>query len=157
MGVLYPLQRSVPPHRRTARWVGKPRILLAERLYAKLAEMGYDSEIDCAKISPQQGAWRTNHRLDVMRLEGSLRMRRDGHWFDFNLESWSTITEMLRHGFTVEVDGFTVSIEASQMTPIGFEHCLGCGLLTHTAEAACLHCGHTKAWAQPDIIGGVSG
>src|SRR6266403_5893198 len=132
MAVLYPLQRSFPPRRRTAAWVGKPRILLAERLHEKLAAMGYESEIECAKIYPQQGAWRTDHRLDVMRLEGSLRIKRDGHWHDVQLESWSTITDMLRHGFDVEVKGFTVSIEAESKMPDGYERC-ECGLLTNIA------------------------
>jgi hypothetical protein len=86
MTVLYPLQRSIPPRRRGAGWVGRPRIKLAEQLDKKLAEMGYECEIECGKIRPQQGAWRTDHRLDVMRLEGSIRVKIDGHWFNRMVE-----------------------------------------------------------------------
>jgi hypothetical protein len=147
MSVLYPLQRATPPRRRTAHWVGRPRIRLAERLDQKLAAMGYECEIDCSKIYPQQGAWRTDRRLDVMRLEGSIRVKIDGHWFDHSLESWSTITDMLRSDFDVELDGFIVSLSALDKMPEGYESCCGCGLNTHIEEAACVHCGKTKAWA----------
>lgn len=158
MTVFYPLQRSITPRHRTARWVGKPRIKLAERLDKKLAEMGYESKIEVSYIRPASGAWRTDQRLDVLRVEGHLEIKGPatlGCWMTRNLESWSTITDMLRYGFDVEIGSFEVSLSAAatpaqKAAAANYEKCLDCGLNTHKEEAACLHCGHTKAWAQPE-------
>lgn len=34
---------------------------------------------------------------------------------------------------------------------IGAKVCASCGGATHEQEAACLHCGHTKPWAQTSL------
>lgn len=160
MTVFYPLQRSITPRRRTAAWVGKPRIKLAERLDKKLAEMGYESKIDVSDIRPAKGAWRTNWMLDVLRVEGHLEIKGPATldvWMPRNLCSWSTITDMLRYGFDVEIDHIEVELSAG-MTPAqkaaqaNYEQCTNCGLNTHKEEAACTHCGHTKSWAQPGEV-----
>ena len=105
MAVFYPLQRSIAPRRRDHRWVGKPRIKLAEQLDQKLAAMGYQCEIEVEKIRPAQGAWRTDIRQDVLRVEGHLKIcgpATNGLMMGRNLASWSTISDMLRYGLKVQ-------------------------------------------------------
>lgn len=108
MAVIYPLQRSIPPRRRRADWVGKPRIKLAERMDAALQDLGYESKIEPDKIYPAQGYWR--NRADVVRIEGILNIKSNDKWTKRRLSSWSTISDLLRHGFDIEVTPLCVEL-----------------------------------------------
>ncbi|MEM1289767.1 MAG: hypothetical protein AAGH60_15570 [Pseudomonadota bacterium] len=60
------------------------------------------------KLRPQKGAWRTNHRLDVCRWEASLPSGYDGGLMP--AISWETMTDILRCGAEIEIDGATAEV-----------------------------------------------
>jgi hypothetical protein len=78
------------------RWrIGRTRVRLAEMLTA----LGYTARPE--DLRPQYGAWRTDHRLDVCRWEGTV-LGLDG--MTKMIQSWDTMTACVRRGIEVTPD-----------------------------------------------------
>lgn len=97
----------------TRHHVGRVRV----RLAALLAEQGYDASPE--SLRPQQGAWRTDNRLDVCRWEATLTDREGRTWL---VQCWDTMSDCVHYGVAVSPDVRTpdyLNVYAKRPAPKG--------------------------------------
>ena len=91
----------------SVRHVGRVREQLAAVLQREISDSlpeGWKVEVTAENLLPQTGAWRTNHRLDVMRWEGRVKLDRGFGWRSAAIGSWDTMTACAKGGCTVTFD-----------------------------------------------------
>lgn len=92
----------VPRRFRLASHVGKVRQRLAAKLVKAFADdYGIALRVDPARLSPAQGVWRTDMRMDVCRWEGWGEIKVGERWMNCSIDSWDTMTACLR-GLSVD-------------------------------------------------------
>lgn len=107
-------KRRRPWHfRRDAKHVGRVRIKLAELLTEALKAEHIPwkcREVEPDDLDPNQGYWRIDHRADVMRWTGTVyvQLAEDAPWRGMPIGSWHTMSELIRKGVEVKIDGFTL-------------------------------------------------
>src|SRR5690242_2585153 len=73
---------------------------LAEKIAAKV-KAEFDVELIDFQLIPARGAWRTSRALDVNPWHGWATWSGQGFSTNVSIDSWNTMTELLRKGFTV--------------------------------------------------------
>jgi hypothetical protein len=84
---------------------------LAEVLQRDLTEAGLRVRVSADELDPQMGAWRTDHRLDVMRWDGRIEIDYGTGWRWIPIGSWDTMTDCCR-GVVLVASDFTLEVGA---------------------------------------------
>lgn len=91
--------------RRRSHGPGLIRCKLAAMIAAHLSAepWSFIVEVQPEWLRPAQGYWRSDFQADVYRWEGKfLRKLEDGSWFICTIDSWSTMTDCVRHGIDID-------------------------------------------------------
>ena len=96
---------------RLARHVGRLRQRLAKAIVQAFADQKVEVRCEPDRLWPAQGAWRTDHRLDVMRWEGQIDVLMFGKWQTRSIASWDKMSDCIK-GFTVWQDSFSFEVAA---------------------------------------------
>ena len=85
---------------------GRIRRRLAAMICAKLAEAGLTVRTDPEWLTPNEGFWRCQiHKADVMPWGGSIEVFRHDKWQRCSVQSWETMSELIR-GFTIDEESY---------------------------------------------------
>lgn len=106
-----------------SRKIGQTRQRLAVMAVEAFAAIGKEARCDPTELRPAQGHWRTSLYADVYRWEGSIELKlSDGSFMRVCLVSWDTMTDCVRHGFTVKQDhkgsGYAAYANQSRTHPV---------------------------------------
>lgn len=78
---------------------------------------GIEARVDPSKLIPNQGYWRIDFRADVMPWGGGFEMMAHGDWRKAQVESWDTMSDLVR-GFTMGWDRYlALELYADQPKP----------------------------------------
>ena len=71
---------------------------------------GYTAVVDPDGLIAATGFHRTHHSVDGKPWEGVMTVMVNGQWRSWNVDSWSTMTELCARGFTVRVERWSVEL-----------------------------------------------
>ena len=90
--------------------MGRIRTRLAKAIEETMKEAGYTALVDPDGLLPATGFYRTNSSVDGKPWEGTMQVLVRDQWRPWNVDSWATMTELCRKGFTISVERWNVEL-----------------------------------------------
>ena len=97
---------------------GRIRRTLAKMIEARVGTLFDGAVVDCNpdRLIPVTGRWRMNRiHADVMPWNGTASVRIGGRPVDVSVDSWDTMTTLVRSGFNATRKGLSVELHAKQL------------------------------------------